>query len=172
MGQKTFILGINTVLFGTNEIILGTYTFLSVNLFCHNSKLFWVPILVGGGSVVKRASPQLTDPEQTGLFNIHLCNYLDESPFSSKSSSNLQSQTIKARDLKFLVDVHLSPPFIWQVSGVRCLFMYYFFIYFFFLAKSCSQLVEGLLPTGPTPSSFYLLVEIGLTLRLYPAYIW
>ena len=31
--------------------------------------------------------------------------------------------------------------------------------------------VEGLLSTGPTPSSFYLLVEMGLPLHLFPAYI-
>ena len=31
-------------------------------------------------------------------------------------------------------------------------------------------LVEGLLSTGPTPSSFYLLVEMGLPLDLFPAY--
>ena len=32
--------------------------------------------------------------------------------------------------------------------------------------------VEGLLSTGPTPSSFYLLVGMGLPLHLYPAFIW
>ena len=31
--------------------------------------------------------------------------------------------------------------------------------------------VEGLLSTGPTPSSFYLLVEMGLPLHLFPAYM-
>ena len=31
--------------------------------------------------------------------------------------------------------------------------------------------VEGLLSTGPTPSSFYLLVEMGLPLYLFPAYM-
>ena len=35
-----------------------------------------------------------------------------------------------------------------------------------------SLLVEGLLSTGPTPSSFYLLVETGLPLHLYPTFIW
>ena len=37
---------------------------------------------------------------------------------------------------------------------------------------SPSLLVEGLLTTGPNPSSFYLLVEMRLPLHLYPAYIW
>ena len=32
--------------------------------------------------------------------------------------------------------------------------------------------VEGLLSTGSTPSSFYLLVEMGLPLHLFPAYMW
>ena len=31
--------------------------------------------------------------------------------------------------------------------------------------------VEGLLSTWPTPSSFYLLVEMGLPLHLFPAYM-
>ena len=31
--------------------------------------------------------------------------------------------------------------------------------------------VEGLLSTGPTPSSFYLLLEMGLPLHLFPAYM-
>ena len=35
-----------------------------------------------------------------------------------------------------------------------------------------SLLVEGLLSTEPTPSSFYLLVEMKLPLDLYPAHIW
>ena len=35
-----------------------------------------------------------------------------------------------------------------------------------------SLLVEGLLSTGPTQSSFYLLVEIGLPLHLFSAYRW
>ena len=35
--------------------------------------------------------------------------------------------------------------------------------------KPPSLLVEGLLSTGPTPSSFHHLVEMGLPLHLYPA---
>ena len=35
-----------------------------------------------------------------------------------------------------------------------------------------SLLLEGLLSTGPTPSSCYLLVEMGLQLHLFPAYTW
>ena len=35
-----------------------------------------------------------------------------------------------------------------------------------------SLLVEGLVSTGPTPSSFYILVEMGLPLHLFPAYRW
>ena len=34
-----------------------------------------------------------------------------------------------------------------------------------------SLLVKGLLSPGPTPSSFYLLVEMGLSLLLFPAYM-
>ena len=43
------------------------------------------------------------------------------------------------------------------------------------LAHNCFNplplLVEGLLSTGSTPSSFYLLVEMGLPLHLFPAYM-
>ena len=35
-----------------------------------------------------------------------------------------------------------------------------------------SLLVEGWLPTGPTPSSSYLMVEMGLPFHIFPAYIW
>ena len=35
-----------------------------------------------------------------------------------------------------------------------------------------SLLVEGLLSIGPTQSSFYFLVEMGLPLHIFPAYIW
>ena len=35
-----------------------------------------------------------------------------------------------------------------------------------------SLMVEGLLSKGPTPSSFNLLVEMGLPLHLFPAYMW
>ena len=35
-----------------------------------------------------------------------------------------------------------------------------------------SLLVEGLLSTGFTPSSFYLFVEMGLPVHLYSAFMW
>ena len=35
-----------------------------------------------------------------------------------------------------------------------------------------SLLVEDLLSTGATQSSFYLLVEIGLPLNLFPVFMW
>ena len=35
-----------------------------------------------------------------------------------------------------------------------------------------SLMVEGLLSKGPTPSSVYLLVEMGVPLHLFPSYMW
>ena len=57
------------------------------------------------------------------------------------------SQTVRARKLNFWNKVHLLPPVTSHVSQVTCHMSY---VHFF---KWIGKLVEGLLSTGPTPSS-------------------
>ena len=60
------------------------------------------------------------------------------------------SQTIRTRGLTFWERVHLLPPVICHVSSVTCHVSHFFF------TKLWNYLLEGLLVTGPTPSSFPL----------------
>ena len=108
---------------------------------------------------------------------------LDRHPFSSRSSKNHNSPTVRARQLKFLrecsphtmchlscVTRHVSPTHLPHV-GFRnkkyiCISIYFFFIFSVNKVeknwtKGWSQSVEALLSTGPTQSSFFftLLVQ-------------
>ena len=67
--------------------------------------------------------------------------------FSSKSSKHHKSKTIRSRDLKFWHNVHHQSCVGCHMSCVKCIFLVFFY--------NLVELVgEGLLSTGPTPSSF------------------
>ena len=78
---------------------------------------------------------------QTLLCLIHSAT---KSSFVTMSSKHLQSQTIKARDMKFLEKVHHPLCVIYHMSGVRC--------HFFLLERKrtmwWSYSFEGLLLAG------------------------
>ena len=94
---------------------------------------------------------------QTPLLLIHS---LSDSSFSSKSSRHLHFQTIWARDPQFWENVHLSPSVTFHLSCVTCheshVTCHIFHLIFFWGGGTnwWSLFLEGLLSTGPTPSSF------------------
>ena len=57
---------------------------------------------------------------RTGLFYKHRCHWFSESAFSFKSSENIHSQTVRARELIFWEKGHLPPPVICHMSCVMC----------------------------------------------------
>ena len=75
------------------------------------------------------------------------------------SSVHLDSQTIRAKELKFLEKVHLFPSVMCHVSHVMCHMSHVTCHMYFFWGggetKGCRESVEDLLSTWPTPSSFF-----------------
>ena len=82
------------------------------------------------------------------------------SSFVEISSKHLHSKTIRDKQLKFWGKVHLPLHVMCHVSWVMCLLSrvtcHMFFSFSFLLTKYWSYLVEGLLSTWPTASSFCL----------------
>ena len=79
------------------------------------------------------------------------------------SSRHCQSQTVRARELKFWENVHPPPLVTCHMSQVTCHMLnitfhisYISLFFFLFLAKWWSKWVEGLLSMGPTPYISYI----------------
>ena len=94
--------------------------------------------------------------------NTFVINSVSESAFSSKSPKYHKSQIVRAGELKFWENV--SPHNIWHVtchvsrvtchvSQDMCHMSIFYYLSFFPRTKWWSLSVEGLLSTGPTPSS-------------------
>ena len=83
----------------------------------------------------------------------HNSHWFSQSAFSSESSKYRKSQTVRARKLNFLENFH--PPTTCQISHFTCPVSHVTcHLSHFFLTKRWRLLVEGLLSTGPTQSSF------------------
>ena len=110
----------------------------------------------------------LTDPVWQGLFYIHLHDWFIHSLshwviLSSQSSRHHKSQTVRTRDLNFWEYVHPPPCVTSHMSGARChvsgfrchMSCVRCHMYFIFFPQTNwrNLLVDGLLSTGPTPSS-------------------
>ena len=88
-------------------------------------------------------------------------------PFPQYLHNIIKKQTVRARELKFWENVHPPQRVMCHVSCVMChvshvtchvshVTCHYFFYYIFFcLIKCWKYSVEGLLSTGPTPSSLW-----------------
>ena len=59
-------------------------------------------------------------------------NSVSSSAFSSRYSTNLHSQAVRARELNFFDNVHLPPPGTCHMSHVTCHVSHVTFSYFFF----------------------------------------
>ena len=74
------------------------------------------------------------------------------------SSVHLHSQTVRARKLKFLEKVHLSPPVMCKVSHVMChvshVTSHVSHFWFFFVYKEVELVGGGSVINGAYPSSF------------------
>ena len=90
-----------------------------------------------------------------------LTDLLINSSFVKISSKHYLTQTVRARELEFWENDHPPPCVTWCMSGipchashVTCHLSHFTFFSFFLFFKWWSLLVEGLLSTGLTPSSF------------------
>ena len=83
----------------------------------------------------------------TALLFIHS---VSQSAFSSKSSKYHKSQTVRAKELKFLENVHPPQHVTCQMAHVKCHVIFLFFLF----GKVVKLIGGGLLSMGPTPSIF------------------
>ena len=99
---------------------------------------------------------------QTAFSLIHL---LSESSFSSRPSKNHNSQTVRARELKFSDIVHHPLCVTFRMSCVKChiscvtCHVSHVTKKIFSLTIWWSKLLEGLLLTRPTSSSFSIFIK-------------